>query len=145
MSVVQLCPEAPTTDDNNSVKAKEDCKKTSLETKRYQSEEAQALAGYGETALAEDAESRHLVANGRISSSTGEVNGPGSSVRGARLMSFDSENNTVCLRVDCGQIPEFWLEIELPMGQLLDFVRKEEEEDSRVREGLVFDKKVVLQ
>lgn len=88
-------------------------------TKRYRSVEARMLVADGEFDLADIAESNHLIAHGRITSSTGKVSNV---VDGARLDSVDS--GIVKIRVDCIAIPEFWLEIELPVEQLLKFVKK---------------------
>lgn len=81
----------------------------------------------------------HLCASGRIHSSSGAVNGPGNRVDGARLVDYDSEKKTVLVRVDHSTVPEFWLEVVLPLAQLERFVehcrREEEEEEGQDENG----------
>ncbi len=43
-------------------------------------------------------------------------------VDGARLMSYNSESNTVEIRVDHSETPTFWLEIQLPLDQLKQWI-----------------------
>ena len=87
--------------------------------KRYHSEKAQAFLTYGEIALADEAEA----------SSLGEVNGPGTALYGARLQCFNEAVNTVRVRVDCRQIPEFWIELDLSIAQLLAFCKKQQSKE----------------
>jgi len=63
---------------------------------KYRSPEAKYLASRGYTEEANRSEAKYLVANGRITSSSGKVNGPGNGVDGARLTSFNVETNTAC-------------------------------------------------
>lgn len=68
----------------------------------------------------------HLPARGRVSGcgATGAptVN-PGGHVNGARLQSYDPLTRTVRVRVDDTHVPEFWLEIDVPLERLRAWVR----------------------
>ncbi len=93
--------------------------------KRYRSAEGNYLAAAGTVQEADLAESNFIEARGRITASNGNVNGPGNKLDGARLMSFDAETGIILIRVDCTQVPEFWLELELPFAQLGKFVEQQ--------------------
>src|SRR5438034_3971933 len=91
--------------------------------KRYRSLEARYFAEHGNLDCADEAESRHLEATGRIFGRDGAVN-TGAVVDGARLLAY--ENGTVRIRVDHSTMLEFWIEIVLPMSTLMDFVKQEQ-------------------
>ncbi len=97
--------------------------------KKYHSLEAKDLAEHGEYELAEIAESNHLNAVGRVcgrdENNRPTVNGPGSRIDGARFYNYDSETQSICIRVDDSRVPEFWLEIRLPLQQLHAYVARE--------------------
>ena len=44
-------------------------------------------------------------------------------VDGAKLMSYDSDSDTVTIRVDHSETPSFWLEIQLPVNRLTEWVK----------------------
>ena len=41
---------------------------------------------------------------------------------GARLLKYNDYNESVTIRVDCARVPSFWLEVEVPVENLLQFV-----------------------
>jgi len=92
-----------------------------MAAKRYRSLEAQYCIEMGLPEFAEEAELKHLNAKGRVRGSNGEVNSCGN-VDGARL--FALEGKYVIIRVDDSRVPEFWLELFVPIEQFENFVKK---------------------
>ena len=84
----------------------------------------------GDVKWAEQAESRHLQAKGRVYNGMGRVNGPGPKIDDARLWSFDKRRRVVTIRVDDTRLPEIWMELEVPMAKLLKFIEEEENESA---------------
>jgi len=73
--------------------------------------------------MAKVAEQRSLRATGRF---YGNINDRKvQDVDGARLFYFDEETRTLGIRVEHTQLPDFWLEIHIPMHKLEQFVREE--------------------
>jgi hypothetical protein len=57
---------------------------------------------------------------------------PHQRIDGARLETFHPHNKSITIQVDESSVPEFWLQIDLPLAQLLAWVelmQKEEEEE----------------
>src|SRR4029078_12373621 len=92
-----------------------------MAAKRYRSLEAQYCAKVGLPKFAEEAESKHLEAKGRVLGSDGKVN-PYGKGDGARLMGL--EGDSVKIRFDDSRVPEFWLELSVPIEQFENFVKK---------------------
>ena len=67
-----------------------------------------------------------LDARGRVCDSTGRVNGPGNRVDTAHLAAYDDETKSGTLRVTHSKIPEFWLEVTIPVAVFNSFVEDEE-------------------
>lgn len=106
--------------------------------RKWQSPEARAILEDKENdpdalVFAEEAERAyrkvHLRCVGRIYNSEGRVNGPGNTINSAKLDSYDPQQKIVKIRIDDTRLPECWLEIELPVDQLLAFVQNEENLD----------------
>jgi hypothetical protein len=70
----------------------------------------------------------NLFACGRTSveSVEGRPGKRGNIVDGARFESYDPDTQTIKLRVDDSQVPEFWLEIKFFKKDLEKFVRDQE-------------------
>lgn len=85
------------------------------------------------------AEAAHLPARGRIMGEKSHIygastliqNGPGNKVDGARLFQYDAHRRVVTVRVDHSTIPEFWLELDLPLAQLEAWLGREVAEGER--------------
>lgn len=72
-----------------------------------------------------------LTARGRIMGTepiTGYhiTNAPGNAINGARIVSYDADRGVLYVRVDDTRIPEFWMEIEIPMTQVAKWVAEED-------------------
>lgn len=79
----------------------------------------------------------HLPARGRVQGTSMQghptVN-PFGVVNGARLERFEPETRTVTLRVDDTHVPEFWLEVELPLDRLRAWVQLAEQAEQELLE-----------
>jgi hypothetical protein len=88
-----------------------------------------------------------LVARGRVHGQKERQDGlgmvqtvkPFGKINGARLETFHPHNKTITIHVDDSTVPEFWLEIDLPLAQLVAFVEemqkleREEEESTEIK------------
>ena len=72
----------------------------------------------------QEMELAQLNARGRTTSTSRNVRSPhpGNRIDGAQLQSYDSETRTVRIRVDDSRNLEFWLEIDLPLDQLAQWL-----------------------
>ncbi len=97
--------------------------------RKFESKEAQYWANKEIWDMAEAAEKLHLNCNGRVMGHDDQgkitANGPGYKIDGAKLQSYSVNSRSFIIRVDHTAIPGFWMEIEVPYGQLMNFRAEE--------------------
>ena len=59
-----------------------------------------------------------LTCQGRVCGSDGKVNGPGNNINGA-FMDWNANEDAIRIRVDDTTVPEFWLELHVPIREIV--------------------------
>jgi len=92
----------------------------------YKSIEAQKFLAKGLLELAAHEEARCLAASGRIYHADGK---PDDTIHSAKLLDYDELQDMVTIRID--QADYYWVEIQLSMKQVQEFVKYETGEDTK--------------